>query len=82
MKKAKFMLAAIAVIGIVGGVMASKARVPVNFFTLDGGVCTAPINTFLSTQPTDEDATGTLQNIYYSVPVQAACPQLRVYNND
>jgi hypothetical protein len=53
MKKAKIMLAVIAVVGIVGGTFAFRAAAKPNpFFSLSGGVCSTPVNLVLTTTST------------------------------
>ena len=50
MKKAKVMLVAIAILGVVGGVFASKAHSPQPFFSTDSnGDCVVAFQTLLTT---------------------------------
>ena len=81
MKKAKIMLMAIAITGVVGGALAFKAKnfTAHTFFTLNAAKtsCNVPTQTFLTiaAPPTPT------QTVYYSVAtatVNNACPALRV----
>lgn len=83
MKKARTMLLVIFLIGVVGGVLAFKAKNSFavhTFYTLndDGTSCNV---TFLTRLTTTVAPFGFLQTTYYTTPVstfQGACPTLRV----
>ena len=78
MKKAKIMLMAIAVFGVVGGALAFKAKsFQSHLFYSTGvnGLCTVPVNTTLTTTAAPF---GTVQTTYYTTSVAAACPTTRV----
>lgn len=83
MKKAKIMLMAIAVTGVVGGALAFKAKSNFSthtFYTLNaaGTSCNVTVHPLLTTTIAPF---GTLQTTYYTTPaatVNGFCPTVRV----
>ncbi|SEW24827.1 hypothetical protein SAMN05421841_1820 [Chryseobacterium wanjuense] len=77
MKRAKIVLAGVALFAVIGGAFAFKAsRVPQPLFTENAaGICNVPTTLFLTlTPPTPGQLPITTTDLYYTTRLTTSCP--------
>lgn len=81
MKKAKIVLAAVAIFAVIGGAFAFKSQRALKpLFQEVNGLCTLPVNTSYTTVLADAiDPTPYTTLPYYTIAVQAPCPPTTFY---